>query len=167
MTSPRRSLFLAALLIAISAAAPLDAAAKGKDPAQAITSDIICPCSCGEVLSGCTCDTGKSMQAFVETSLKEGKSKDQIVGALVARYGEVIRGAPKAQGFNLIVWIAPFAVTLVGFAIAFIILRRWARRGPALAGGAGGLDGAGHPTTEDSLESLRARAEAELRRMRG
>ena len=76
------------------------------------------------------------MQAFVSDGLKTGKTKDQIVASLVAKYGEVIRGAPKAEGFNLVVWIAPFAATLLGFVIAAWILLRWVRRrAPATASG--------------------------------
>ena len=160
------------LLLATCLAGPGAAAAKDRDPAHAITSQLICPCSCGEVLSGCTCDTGKSMQAFVEGALKEGKGKDQIIGALVAQYGEVIRGAPKPQGFNLVVWVAPFAATLLGFVIAFLVLRGWVKRRPTVAGSAGAVAGdlAGSSqgrTAEEDLESLRARAEAELLRIRG
>ncbi len=154
--------------------------AKPRDPVHEITSQIICPCSCGEVLSGCTCETGKSMQATVENGVKAGKSKDQIVGALVSQYGEVIRGAPKAEGFNLIVWIAPFAATLLGFVVAFLILRRWvSRRAIAVAAGAGGVAGTGSGirpedtipfsagrSLEGDLEALRARAEEELRELR-
>lgn len=159
------------LLFSACFAAPRAVGAKDRDPAHAVTSQLICPCSCGEVLSGCTCDTGKSMQGFVEGALKEGKSRDQIVGALVAQYGEVIRGAPKPQGFNLVVWVAPFAATLAGLAFAFLILRRWARRRPAVAGPAGAsVDKLGAysrgRTPEEDLEALRARAEAELRQIR-
>ncbi|HYQ96618.1 MAG TPA: cytochrome c-type biogenesis protein, partial [Candidatus Eisenbacteria bacterium] len=107
--------------------------AKPSDPAHEITSQLICPCSCGEVVSGCICETGMSMKATVENGIKAGKSKKEIVGALVSQYGEVIRGAPKAEGFNLIVWIAPFAATLFGYALAFWILRRWVRRRGAFA----------------------------------
>jgi cytochrome c-type biogenesis protein CcmH/NrfF len=147
------------LLVACLAAG---AWAKPRDPANAITSQLICPCSCGEVLSGCTCETGKSMQGYVENALKNGKTKDQIVGALVAQYGEVIRGAPKPQGFNLLVWVAPFAATLLGFVIVYWILRRMVRRraaasAPALAGG---------PREAQAWDELRERAEAELRRLR-
>jgi len=157
-------------LAALAVCAVSPSLAKPRDPAHAITSDLICPCSCGEVLSGCTCETGKSMQATVENGIKAGKSKDQIVGALVSQYGEVIRGAPKPEGFNLIVWIAPFAATLAGFAIAFWILTRWVkRRGPLAPAGAGPVRGPAFPagrSLEEDLESLRARAEAELRQSR-
>jgi len=166
---PRRSATLLAIVFLLGAAPSSEA--KPRDPAHAITSQLICPCSCGEVLSGCTCETGKTMQGYVENAIKQGKGKDQIVGALVARYGEVIRGAPKPEGFNLLVWVLPFAATLAGFAIAFLVLRRMVRRRAviptsqgALVADRGGLSPG--RTLEDDLEALRARAEAELRRMR-
>ena len=158
-------------LVALGSAAAFgfDSAAGGKDPARQITSQLICPCSCGEILSGCTCDTGKAMQAFVSDELKKGQGKDAITASLVAKYGEVIRGAPKPQGFNLIVWIAPFAATLLGFAIAAFVLLRWVRRRapvPAVPiGPAPGRWGA-TTTAEQDMDALRARAEAELKRYR-
>jgi cytochrome c-type biogenesis protein CcmH/NrfF len=165
----RNASALSVLLALVFVSAAL---AKGRDPAHAITSELICPCSCGEVLSGCTCETGKSMQATVENGIKQGKHKDQIVGALVSQYGEVIRGAPKAEGFNLIVWVAPFAATVMGFGIAFLILQRMVRRRREL-GSAAGVAGP-EPTwatpsgrvLETDLDALRARAEAEIRQLR-
>jgi len=156
------------LVLALATLAP-PASSKPRDPVHEITSEIICPCSCGEVLSGCTCDTGKAMQATVENGIKTGKSKKAIVSALVSQYGEVIRGAPKAEGFNLIVWVAPFAATLLGFAIAFWILRRWVSRRRALV--AAGAPDRTIPfpsgrSPEGDLDALRARAEEELRELR-
>jgi cytochrome c-type biogenesis protein CcmH len=171
----RRSVSAAAIFVLLAAfVAP--SFAKPRDPAHEITSQLICPCSCGEVLSGCTCETGKSMQATVENGIKAGKDKKAIVGALVSQYGEVIRGAPKAEGFNLIVWVAPFAATLAGFAIAFWILRRWvSRRAAMVDAAAGGPDDRRTGRTlpfstgrslEADAEALRQRAEEELREMR-
>jgi len=155
--------------IAPTPAVAVESAAGRKDPARAITSQLICPCSCGEILSGCTCDTGKAMQGFVTDALKSGKGKDAIVASLVAKYGEVIRGAQKAEGFNLIVWIAPFVATAIGFLIAAFVLRRWVGRRRVAAQGPGGIVGGGMigaPTTANQdLARLRARAEAELKRM--
>jgi cytochrome c-type biogenesis protein CcmH/NrfF len=113
------------------------------------------------------------MQATVENGINTGKSKDQIVGALVSQYGEVIRGAPKAEGFNLIVWVAPFVATLLGFVIAFLILRKWVSRRGALYGAAseprtpdGTLPFPTGRTLEGDLDALRRRAERELGDMR-
>ena len=165
---------IACLLVASFVASPArsnESASGKKDPARAITSQLICPCSCGEILSGCTCETGKAMQGYVDRELKSGKTKDQIEAALVNQYGEVILGAPKAKGFNLLVWVAPFIATALGFLIASLVLLRWVRRRVPAAATAGAPDavgtGVGSATTaEQDMEELRARAEAELKRFR-
>jgi cytochrome c-type biogenesis protein CcmH/NrfF len=153
-----------AAVLALSLAAP--GLAVKKSPEQEITDNIICPCSCGEILTGCTCDTAKEMKAFIAGSLQKGKTKAEITESLVAQYGEVVLGAPKAKGFNLIVWVAPVLATLFGFGIALFLLKRWAGRRPAAVGAgpgpAGAVAGRG---PEQDLESLRARAEEELRGM--
>ena len=158
------AVLLAALTLATGAAWAVESAAGRKDPARAITSQLICPCSCGEILSGCICETGVAMNAYVANEVKAGKSKDVIEGALVAKYGEVILGAPKAKGFNLIVWVLPFLATAIGLSVAWLILRRWVRRKDELvpAGPAGGIGS----SAEADLAALRARAEAELKRLR-
>lgn len=166
-----RAPFAASLAVAVvlaSAAAPASAApmAAGpkKDPAQSITSQLICPCSCGEVLLGCTCDVGISLKGYVSDELKAGKDKDAIEAALIAKYGEVILGAPKAKGFNLIVWVAPFLATVLGFGIASMVLARWVRRKRDLAA-APAAPGSPPPDLA-SLDALRARAEAEMRELK-
>lgn len=143
-------------------------AAPKKDPARAITDGIICPCSCGEVLTGCTCETGKAMRAYVDTEVKGGKTKDQIEASLVNQYGEVILGAPKAQGFNLLVWVAPVVVTVAGILIASFILVRWRRRNVVGAPAASLAEDPGTPFRTDPdahAAKLRERAEEELRRL--
>lgn len=150
-----------------SGAAPaIPGKGEGKDPARAITSELICPCSCGEIVSGCICETGIAMKGFVSDALKDGKGKDDILASLVSKYGEVILGAPKAKGFNLVVWIAPFAATLVGIVIATLVLRRWVRPRAAVPAAAGAVPFSAPAPSGQDRSALRARAEAELRRVR-
>ena len=69
---------VAVLLFAASPARSADTAAGDQtDPARAITSQLICPCSCGEVLSGCTCEVGISLKGYVARELEAGKDKDE------------------------------------------------------------------------------------------
>lgn len=170
----RRGLLLLAAVAVLALVAAFVASprafAADKAVANQITDEIICPCDCGEVLTGCICELGIEMKGFVENSLGEGQTKDQILAALVAKHGEVVLGAPKARGFNLIVWVAPFVATLMGMAIAFFVLRRWTSRKLALeaAGGSAGPAAGAPPTdSESDLDALRARAEDEIRRLRG
>ncbi len=168
---PRRAalaalLALAAVTIPLPVRANESAAGTKADPARAITSQLICPCSCGEVLSGCTCEVGIGLKGYVDKELKAGKDKEAIEASLIAKYGEVILGAPKAKGFNLVVWVAPFAATILGFGIATMFLTRWVRRKRVVAVGPDGAAGAGTPGAKAALDQLRARAEAELREMK-
>lgn len=160
--------FVGSALLCGALSAPAHAATK-KNPSRVITDGIICPCSCGEILTGCTCETGKAMRAYVDTEVKGGKTKDQIEASLVNQYGEVILGAPKAQGFNLLVWIAPVVATVTGILIASFILVRWRRRNTAMAPAAplagGDLDERYRTDPEAHAAALRARAEEELRRL--
>jgi cytochrome c-type biogenesis protein CcmH len=171
VASPARIAFLAMaalVLMALPLAARANESAAGTkaDPVRAITSQLICPCSCGEVLSGCTCETGIALKGYVDREIKSGKGKDAIEAALVSKYGEVILGAPKAKGFNLVVWVAPFAATILGFGIATMFLTRWVRRKRVVTAGPGGTTGGGTPEADAVADKLRARAEAELREMR-
>jgi cytochrome c-type biogenesis protein CcmH len=156
----------AAFALPHAARANESAAGSKSDPGRAITSQLICPCSCGEVLSGCTCETGVSLKGYVDRELKAGKDRKAIEASLVGKYGEVILGAPKAKGFNLVVWVAPFVATLLGFGFATMILTRWARRKNALATAPAGGRSTPHPESDPALAERRARAEAELRELK-
>jgi cytochrome c-type biogenesis protein CcmH/NrfF len=169
------TLLAPALVIAFALGSGLVPAARANDaasgtqadPGRAITSQLICPCSCGEILSGCTCETGIALKGYVDRELKAGKDRKAIEASLIAKYGEVILGAPKAKGFNLVVWVAPFVATLIGFGIATMVLLRWVRTKRAVAVASGGSAASTGTAPDPALEQLRARAEAELREMKG
>ena len=89
----------------------------------------------------------------------EGMSPDQVVGALVAKYGESTLMAPKPRGFNLVGYLLPGSlVLLLGAALTSVILsrRRGAGRVPALAPAASG----GRAATAASADELAKLAEA-------
>ncbi|MBF5041089.1 cytochrome c-type biogenesis protein CcmH [Aggregicoccus sp. 17bor-14] len=62
----------------------------------------------------------------VRELVSEGKNDQEVRDYFVARYGEWVLLQPKAEGFNLFVWLGPGVLLLVG---AFVILRQ-VRRAP-------------------------------------
>lgn len=171
MTTRRRRAVPAALLavaaVAIVLVARLDvpAAADEVNPVRAIASQLNSPC-CGAILSDHNSEVALAMKDYIAAELKAGKDKETIEAALVAQYGEVILGAPKAKGFNLVVWVAPFVATLLGFGIAAMNLARWVRRKNDPAFATAGAAAATYPESDVSLAERRARAEAELRELK-
>jgi len=64
----------------------------------------------------------------IATSIAEGKGKEEILTAYVAKFGEKVLSAPTTTGFNLAAWITPFLALLVGGIIVSLISLRWNRK---------------------------------------
>ena len=58
-----------------------------------------------------------------------GKSQQEILDYFVAKYGEQVLASPPKRGFNLVVWILPFAAILGGGVVIYLAVRAWVRRG--------------------------------------
>jgi cytochrome c-type biogenesis protein CcmH len=97
-----------------------------------ISDQLVCQCGCTMVLSNCShieCSSRDAMTVLIGQKIDQGQSEQQIIQFFVAEYGEQVLSAPSKRGFNLAAWITPFVVLLVGGAIVYIALNKWARRG--------------------------------------
>ncbi len=65
--------------------------------------------------------------------VKQGMNADQIVAAFVAKYGKVILAAPPGEGFDLMAWVLPFVMLLLGFLVVYWLITTWLKRKPVLA----------------------------------
>jgi len=73
-------------------------------------------------------ETAHQMKAIIRERLAAGESPEQVKAYFVEKYGTWILLSPPRQGFNLLVWIVPFAGLAVGLALVLILIRRWSRR---------------------------------------
>jgi cytochrome c-type biogenesis protein CcmH len=53
-----------------------------------------------------------------------------ILQGFVGEYGKTVLGAPPTEGFDLLAWIMPFAVALIGLLGTIFLVRHWARSQP-------------------------------------
>ncbi len=65
----------------------------------------------------------------VRELVSEGKTDQEVRDYFIARYGEWVLLQPKAEGFNLLVWLGPVALLLGG---GYVIARQ-VKRAPAQA----------------------------------
>ncbi len=98
-----------------------------------IESELMCNCGCGDVLVNCTCGESEELRGIIGNMIDEGKSKDEIIDAFVARFGDVILSAPPKRGFNLIAYIMPFVGLLLGITILIWFVSKWKRVAAATA----------------------------------
>ena len=59
----------------------------------------------------------------VHEQLHSGKSDDEIVSYLVDRYGEFIRYRPEISGQNLLLWIGPLLLLVIGVATLYFNIK--------------------------------------------
>ncbi|MBT3945505.1 MAG: hypothetical protein HOA19_02365 [Candidatus Marinimicrobia bacterium] len=68
-------------------------------------------------------DHNPKMEEQIERFITQGKTKEEIMDYYVELYGERILAVPKAEGFNLMVWITPVLAGMIGLSFLFFYLR--------------------------------------------
>ena len=99
---------------------------------EAVTSLMRCPVCQGLAEADSTTPSALAMKAKAEVLLEAGYDEEQVLTYFETSYGEFIRLAPKARGFNLFVWLVPAIFLLLG---AWLIWNR--ARGKVADEGAG------------------------------
>ena len=75
-------------------------------------------------------ETASQMRGIIRERLAAGESPAEVRAYFVEKYGEWILLAPPKSGFNLLVWVVPFAGLGLGLVLVAIVLRRWSRKIP-------------------------------------
>lgn len=107
------------------------------DLSKEIMKQLACYCGCRLPANSCegnmTCNEAKELHAEVNQLLAEGKSKDAVLDALVAKYGETILAAPTTKGFNLLAWTLPFLAILMGAFVVYRVIRKLNEKSPQVS----------------------------------
>jgi cytochrome c-type biogenesis protein CcmH len=128
------TLFLALALAVTSArgAAPVS-----EDTVHEIGAQLRCVVCQSLSVADSPSETANQMRAIIRERLAAGDSPDQVKAYFVEKYGLWILLSPPRQGFNLLVWVVPFAGLGAGLVLVLLLVRRWSRRagaaGPDLA----------------------------------
>jgi cytochrome c-type biogenesis protein CcmH len=113
------------LVVLALAAAP--AVVLGQATQQDVEESLTCQCGCGLTVHSCNhlnCGSGEPIKAEIRERLARGESKQQILDAFRARYGEKVLSSPTFQGFNWFAWITPFAALLAAGTVLAVAIRR-------------------------------------------
>ncbi|HEY1984302.1 MAG TPA: cytochrome c-type biogenesis protein CcmH [Terracidiphilus sp.] len=96
---------------------------------------MMCTCSCAQVLGECnhvSCPSSGPMRDELSAAIAGGATDKQILDSFVAKYGATVLAAPTTEGFNLVAWIAPFAVFAAALLGTILLVRHWALGNPQL-----------------------------------
>lgn len=89
---------------------------------------LMCTCGCAEILGECNhvgCTSSSEELDLLRASIANGDSDQKIFDTFAAKYGATVLAAPPASGFNLVAWIAPFAVFAAALLGTILLVRHW------------------------------------------
>ncbi len=92
--------------------------------ARDISRDIRCPVCQGESIDDSSAPISRDLRLIIRERLVAGDSDAEVVDYIVARYGEFVLFNPRAEGSNLILWLAGPVLLLAGIGIAVAAQRR-------------------------------------------
>lgn len=101
--------------------------------ARAISRDIRCPVCQGETIDDSNAPISRDLRLIIRERLVAGDSDTEVVDFIVARYGEGVLFKPRAEGVNLVLWLAGPALLIAGIAVAVAAGRRRASTEAALS----------------------------------
>jgi cytochrome c-type biogenesis protein CcmH len=99
---------------------------------------------------------GQESRYVIRQQLQSGKSEQQVMQYFVSRYGDRILLSPQWQGFQLLAWLVPIGMLLIGLILVYATLRTWRVQS------ADSTAAEQENTDSDALEHYRLQLEREL-----
>jgi len=148
-----------ALLLAVSVCFSLGAA-DASARMDNLGHRLMCTCGCAQLLGECDhvgCPSRGEEMAELATGIQTGEADQEILNAFAAKYGVTVLAAPRTEGFDLVAWIAPFAVFAAALLGTILLIRRW-------SGVSGGQSPAVARTETTGLDPAEQQRRAQIRR---
>lgn len=89
---------------------------------------LMCTCGCAQMLGECNhvgCTESDRMRGELRNDIAMNMTDQQVLDAFATKYGATVLAAPQKHGFDLVAWIAPFAVFGAALLGTILLVRRW------------------------------------------
>ena len=86
---------------------------------------VYCYCGCSrETIEVCVCGVAHDIKNEFKQLLNQGQTIEEIKAGYIIKYGTQFDAIMKAEGFNLVAYIAPFFFLLIFGSIAILVIQR-------------------------------------------
>lgn len=99
-----------------------------------VAAQLRCPVCQGNSIQDSPSELALEMKGVVREQLQSGKTPEEVKRYFVDKYGEWILLEPKAEGFNLLVYLLPVLGIALGVLVIWRAVRKWTAP-PDTAGG--------------------------------
>lgn len=117
---------------------------------------LMCMCGCNQILLECDhigCPDAAKESQELRAAIGTGESDTAVMEAFQAEYGPTVLAAPWLSRFNIVAWVVPPALLLLGLFGTFALVRKWRLRAASMP------EVADDPTSRDLRERIRRETE--------
>ena len=136
MLALRAGLWGAAVAAAFFLAATSAPAQEPEGWAYDLANQIMSPYCPGRTLAECPSPQANTLRMWLIVQEAAGRDRAEVKAELIERFGDVVRAAPRPEGFGLAAYVVPVLVFLAGGVLVAVLLRRFTRVRPLPAPGA-------------------------------
>jgi len=115
------------LALAVALLTASAAVAAPRESFAQVESELMCVV-CHEPLAEANAPEAIAERNYLRLLIAKGEDKRQIERAMVAAYTPAVLANPPAHGFNVLVYVIPPVVLIVGIAVVAVTLPRWLGR---------------------------------------
>jgi cytochrome c-type biogenesis protein CcmH len=92
---------------------------------------LMCICGCSQILIECNhvgCPDSNRMLGELRAAIDQGGTNNAVLVAFQDKYGPTVLAAPLLTRFNIVAWVVPPALLLLGLAGTFMLVKKWRLR---------------------------------------
>ncbi len=91
-----------------------------------IADNLMCTCGCPHIIGHCgdECSVAPQLVHEISELVTAGNTEEEVYKIFEDQYGLRVRAVPKAEGFNLLVWVMPFVGLLAGVVVILFVINR-------------------------------------------
>ena len=127
-----RRLLTPMMLLALLAGAPVHASIEAyefdnprdEERFHELAEELRCLVCQNQSIAESNADLAKDLRREVYEMIQEGKSNEEIVEFLVARYGDFVRYRPPVQPTTYLLWAGPMILLAIGLLVLVVVVRR-------------------------------------------
>jgi cytochrome c-type biogenesis protein CcmH len=93
---------------------------------KAMSHELRCLVCQNQTLADSDAPLAEDLRKEIRTQMKEGKSDQEVIDYLVARYGDFVRYRPPVNNSTALLWFGPFILLLIGGFVLFRVLKKQA-----------------------------------------
>ena len=100
---------------------------------KAMSQELRCLVCQNSTLADSDAPLAEDLRKEIRTQMRAGKSDQEIVDYLVARYGDFVRYRPPVNNVTAILWSGPFLLLFIGGFVLYRVLKKQASDGDVQA----------------------------------